>query len=343
MALAPQFTPFEVVDLRVVGPRALTPLLSEEERHWREQLHWDYRPSAEMIRRHVQAHSLPGYVALQRGEPAGYCFFVYEDEKGLLGDLYVGEAYRRERPYGDRTGIATILLEHALETLEHTPVVRRIEAQLLPFGIEPLGATFEAHRFDCFPRLFMYKHLTAARPGGLGLKQPTAGSEAQRLHPATGAELRRWRDDHFEAMADLIVDAYEGHVDSRLNDHYSSTAGALRFLKNIVLFPGCGIFQAEASLVAVVPGAEGALLGAVLSSQVARRVAHITQICVRRTLRGSGLGRILLESALERLAGRGYQGVSLTVTASNQGAVQLYRRLGFEVIKEFAAYARNLR
>jgi ribosomal protein S18 acetylase RimI-like enzyme len=340
MALAPQFTPFEVVDLRVVGPRALAPLLNEEERHWRKQLHWDYRPSAEMIRRHIQAHSLPGYVALQQGEPAGYCFFVYEDEKGLLGDLYVGEAYRRERPYGDRTGIATILLEHALETLEHTPVVRRIEAQLLPFDVEPLGPTFEAHRFDCFPRLFMYKELTPVRPGE---GRRPAGSAARGAHPATGAELRPWQDEHFEAMADLIVDAYEGHVDSRLNDHYGSTAGAMRFLKNIVLFPGCGIFQAEASLVAIAPGGEGALLGAVLSSQVARRVAHITQICVRRTLQGSGLGRALLESALERLAGRGYQGVSLTVTASNGGAVQLYRRLGFDVIKEFAAYARNLR
>jgi ribosomal protein S18 acetylase RimI-like enzyme len=337
MAVAPQFSAFEIVDLRLLSGRSLAPLFEEEERHWRELMHWDYRPSTDMIRRHVQEHSLPGYAALRQGGVAGYCFFVYEDEKGLLGDLYVLEKHRAERPYGDGAGIATLLLTHALETLENTPSLRRIEAQLIPFGLEPLEAFFLSHSFDCFSRLFMLKQLT-----------PDRRVDPRRLpDPASvpGAELRRWDDSYFEPMAELIVDSYQRHVDSKINDHYGSAAGALRFLKNIVLFPGCGIFQRDASLVAVEagPAASGRLLGAVLSSQVARGVAHITQICVRRRWQGRGLGRSLLQAALERLAAKRYTGVSLTVTAENAQAVELYRGLGFEVAREFAAFARNLR
>jgi len=343
-----QLSAFEIVDLRALSGRALAPLFEEEERHWRQQLHWDYRPSVEMIRKHVEAHSLPGYAALRQGTVVGYCFFVYEDEKGLLGDLYVLEAYRHEHPQGDAAGIATLLLQHALETLEHAPPVRRIEAQLIPFGLEPLEPLFQARHFDSFPRLFMYKQLTPRRWSRRGRPGSTlGGAEEATTEPGTelGLELRLWDDSYFEAMADLIVDSYSRHVDSRINDHYGSSAGALRFLKNIVVFPGCGVFQRDASLVAREAGSppgEG-LVGAVLTSQVARGVAHITQICVRRRWQGRGLGRRLLLAALERLAAKGYTGVSLTVTAENAPAVTLYRHLDFVVTKEFAAFARNLR
>lgn len=346
MAVAPQVSAFEITDLRALSSRALARLFEEEERHWRQQLHWDYHPSVEMIRKHVEAHSLPGYAALWQGEVAGYCFFVYEDEKGLLGDLYVLEAYRHERPQRDGAGIATLLLQHALERLEHAPPVRRIEAQLIPFGLEPLEPLFQARHFDSFPRLFMYKQLTPERQPRLRRERAESRlSSAEETATEPGVELCLWDDSYFEPMADLIVDSYSGHVDSRINDHYGSSAGALRFLKNIVVFPGCGVFQRDASLVALRPGSppgEG-LVGAVLTSQVARGVAHITQICVRRHRQGRGLGRRLLLAALERLIAKGYTGVSLTVTAENAPAVTLYRHLDFVVTKEFAAFARNLR
>jgi ribosomal protein S18 acetylase RimI-like enzyme len=341
MAVATRPTPFEIVDLRIVNALSLAALFAEEARHWQQELHWDYSPSVDMIRRHVEAHSLPGYVALLEGDVAGYSFFLYEEDKGMLGDLYVMDRHRHQSPSGNRPGIATLLLEHSLETLENAPPVRRIEAQLLPLGTEPLEPVFRAHRFASFLRLFMFKKLAPVRLTRMG--RGSSAEPERRVHAATGAELHLWDDRYFEAMAELIVDAYTGHVDSEINDHYLDLSGALRFLKNIVLFPGCGIFRPEASLVAVRPGDRDRLMGAVLSSQVARGVAHITQICVRRRLQGSGLGRALMEAALEHLEARRYHGVSLTVTAANQGAVGLYRRLEFEITKQFSAYARNLR
>ena len=332
MAVAPQPSTFELLDLRLVRARELTALLEEEQRSWREDLHWDYRPSAEMIRRHVEARTLPGVVALQAGRVAGYCFFVYEDSKGLIGDLYVLAAYRRERPHGTAAGIATLLLEHALETLEQAPRVGRIEAQVIPFGTEPLAPIFLAHDFRSFPRLFLYKEL----PGGERLR-PAPQSGANPLP----APLRAWDDSHFEAMAGLIVDAYRGHVDGHINDQYSHSSGALRFLKNIVIFPGCGVFQAGASLVAVEGAGGERLAGAVLTSRVAPDTAHVTQLCVRRERQGEGLGRQLMEASLARLAALGFRGVSLTVTAENEPAVKLYAHLGFRVIKGFSAFART--
>lgn len=319
MAVAPRLAAFEILDLRLVRAAALAALFEEERQHWETELHWDYRPSVELLRRHIDAHTLPGYVALRAGQVAGYCFFVYEEHKGLLGDLYVLEAWRGE-------GVAALLLEHALDTLEESPVVRRIEAQLLPFGLEPLEPLFTGRGYRVFPRLFMYCPLER---GGL----PAERTPARALRP--------WRERDFEPLAELIVAAYAGHVDSQINDHYGSREGALRFLQNIVVFPGCGVFQPEWSLVA--PQAGGGLVGAILASEVAPGVSHITQICVRREWQRRGLGRRLLAASLERAAARGCTGVSLTVTAANHPAVALYQRFGFRVLKQFSAFTRTLR
>ena len=61
---------------------------------------------------------------------------------------------------------------------------------------------------------------------------------------------RRWSDHYQDAAASLISAAYSGHVDSRINDQYRSTAGARRFLYNIVQYPGCGTFYRPASYAA---------------------------------------------------------------------------------------------
>ncbi len=323
MAVAPRLLPLEILDLRMLRADALKAVFEEEQRTWRQELHWDYRPSLELLRRHIDAHTLPGYAALLQGEVIGYCFFVYEDQKGLLGDLYVRAAYRAEPTVGG--GIATRLLDHALESLEQSPVVRRIEAQLIPFGLEALDPVFASRQYTVFPRLFMF------RPLGPGGELPAAASQA---------ELRRWEERDFEPMADLIVVAYRGHMDSQINDHYGTHAGALRFLQNIVVFPGCGVFQSGWSVVA--PAGKG-LAGAVLASEVAPGVAHITQVAVRPEMQGRGLGRRLLIASMERAAAGGCRGVSLTVTTANQHAVALYQRLGFQVIKEFSASTRTLR
>jgi ribosomal protein S18 acetylase RimI-like enzyme len=327
MAVASLPSSIDIVDLRQFRAHDFTALFADEEQQWQEQLHWDYRPSAEMLRRHFDAGNLPGYVARVRGEVAGYCFFLYEGTKGLLGDLFVRPSFEQDGAPGE-SRIARLLLEHALETLLNAPPLTRIEAQPISFGPEPLRTVFLSQGFEVFPRLFLYRTFPADTP-----------------HDITPARQDSWEmqpwQHNFEEMAGLIVDAYRDHVDSRLNDQYSDTKGAQRFLQNIVTFPGCGVFQEQFSLRAIEPQT-GLLVGALLTSEVAPGVAHITQVCVRRGWQGRGVGRRLLQETLRRMEEAGFRGVSLTVTATNANAVTLYRRLGFHTLKEFDAYAKNL-
>jgi len=350
----------EILDLRQVRGRHLAPLFEEEERLWLSELRWDFKPSVRLIEKHIDTRSLAGYVALVDGQVAGYCFFVYEEraaagspgaaragaQKGLIGDLFVRTAYRS-------AGVASSLLEHAVETLKATPLLTRIEAQVMPFGSEPLGPLFAARGFRCFPRLFMYRELKNPAAGAAGLDR---GADASVTPGAAESRwtMGGWEDRFLEPLGELMVAAYAGHMDSHINDQYESLTGALKFLKNIVVFPGCGVFRPEGSFVAVADtrgrshGAERAgttpaaphttLVGALLVSQVAPRVAHVTQVCVRPEWQGQGLGRELLARSLGALQERGYEGVSLSVTADNRHAVALYERFGFIVLKEFAAY-----
>src|SRR5580658_3226506 len=75
MALGGCFLSYmQIVDLRQTQARVLDPLFQEETRHWRDELHWDYRPSVDLIRKFVDSHSLGGYVAMEEDKPTGYGF-----------------------------------------------------------------------------------------------------------------------------------------------------------------------------------------------------------------------------------------------------------------------------
>ena len=107
----------EIVDLRHFGSADLRPLLEQESQQWAESLDWDYRGSAEMILRYVDAKILPGYAAVSQGRVCGYAFFVYEGSKGVIGDLYVEDGWR-DGGHQARA-LEEQLLTHVIETLQH--------------------------------------------------------------------------------------------------------------------------------------------------------------------------------------------------------------------------------
>src|SRR5690348_7251690 len=90
---APQRPP-EIVDLRRLTARDLEPLLQEEIAAWRDELEWDFEKSADLVRRFVDLRALNGYALIEDGEAAGYLYYVLEENKGLIGDLYVPRAHR---------------------------------------------------------------------------------------------------------------------------------------------------------------------------------------------------------------------------------------------------------
>ena len=306
-------TPAQIIDLRQVNSRALDPLFDEEIQRWRDELRWDYRASVELIRKFIDSRSLGGFLVINENQPAGYGFYVLEDHKGLIGGLFVSARH-------PQTIITQMLLSAILGTLRLTPRLQRVEAQLMPFGTQ-LHPMFLSRYFRLFERQFMLLSLADARLSGKPL--------------SSGLRIEPWSDRAFDAAARLIYLAYSDHVDGEINDQYCSEAGGMKFLRNIVLLPGCGQFMQEGSFL-IRPVTGDRPIGMVLTSTVSEGVGHTTQICVAPGYQGHGIGRALMEHSIQALRRRGYDALSLTVTASNDQAVRLYQHLGFRTIKTFA-------
>jgi ribosomal protein S18 acetylase RimI-like enzyme len=354
-------TQLEIRDLRQFSANSLRPVLEAESRVWRDRLAWDYRASTSLLLQYLDARVLPGFVAVEAGRVIGYAFCVYEDCKAVIGDVFaLGDSILGH----SQTQIESLLLSHIIELLQHSPGVTRIESQLLLHTHNLHAHLFEQAGFTVYRRIFMdlklgsHPGLHAVPDGGpvsiagpatcratgpaAGPDQRSAAGPAARTRTlaAQGLQLRLWQESDFNPAGSLIANAYEGHLDSTINDQYRSVNGSLRFLHNIIRFPGCGTFDPEASHV-LTYRSSGALAGIVLCSRVREDVEHVTQLCVAARARGAGLGTLLLQVAAESLAARGFHHLSLTVTGANERAVALYRRVGFVEHHAFDAMVWN--
>jgi len=309
----------EILDLRHFSSLDLRPLLDEETQIWSRLLSWDYSSSAEMILRYVDAKILPGYAAVDRGRVFGYSFFVYEGSKGVIGDLYVTNGTRLP----ESRKVELSLLTHVIETLQQSPGIHRVEAQLLAHDANAVSRPFLETGFERHPRLFMVLTLGKNDSG----KIP--------VHPEV--EIRPWSEADYQPSAAVITASYRGHVDAQINDQYHTLSGSLRFLNNIVRFPGCGVFDGESSFVALDRRAKN-LIGIILCSRVRNDVGHVTQVCVLPEYRGRGIGESLLAASQSNLRNRNFSMLSLTVTEANARAVALYRRLNFDSTRVFDAF-----
>ena len=306
----------EVLDLRHFSAAQLRPLLKDEAARWASRLQWDYSKSVELLLEYLDGRVLPGYVAMYSGRVTGYTFSVLEGAKAVIGDTYAfGETESTKNPVCDT------LLHHLIEMLQATPGVDRIESQLLMFPVGALAGPFLSRGFKSYPRLFMMGNVNVDSHFEMRLPM--------------GLKLEVWRPEFYDAAAALIHRCYAGHQDSDINDQYRSVAGSLRFLHNIIRFPGCGIFDASNSW--VLRDERGELKALLLSSRVRKDVAHVTQVCVTPALRGLGLGRLLMQQAARELKRSGGTALSLTVTEGNAAALGLYEELGFGVVHRFEA------
>jgi ribosomal protein S18 acetylase RimI-like enzyme len=310
----------EILDLRHFSSVDLRPLLHDETEVWSRQLSWDYSGSAEMILRYVDAKILPGYAAVDRGRVFGYSFFVYEGSKGVIGDLFVTNGTRLP----NAREVELRLLTHVIETLQQSPGIHRVEAQLLAHEANSVSRPFIETGFQRHPRLFMTLPLGKMAAQGKVLTHPEV-------------EIRPWTDADYQPSAAVITAAYRNHVDAQINDQYHTLSGSLRFLNNIVRFPGCGVFDAESSFVALDRKARS-MIGLILCSRVRKDVAHVTQVCVLPEYRSRRIGESLMAATEANLRKRTFALLSLTVTEANARAVTLYRRLHFESKKVFDAF-----
>jgi ribosomal protein S18 acetylase RimI-like enzyme len=314
---------FEILDLRHFSARQLRPLLEDEARVWNDRLRWNYQSSIELLLQYLDSRILPGFVALDRGKVCGFTFCVYEGHKAVIGDVYAvsGNAEHTLQ-------ITDRLLEHLLDLLIHSPGIERIESQMLLYDGGVIDKPFADAGFTLFPRLFME------------YARPVHPSDPGTMQLPDSLELASWTGACYQPAAELIHAAYSQHIDASINDQYRTLHGSLRFLHNIVRFPGCGVFEASASWV-LRDRTTGVLAGMLLCSRVAPDVAHVTQICIAAAYRRQGLGRMLMEHSIAHMASAGFAAITLTVTEANAQAVKLYEGLGFTVRHRFNAMVRD--
>ena len=322
--------PHDIVDIRQFDSEALAHLLDAEAQAWNLALHWDYSGSRRLIASCLDEKRLAGYALRLGNEPAGYSFFFYEGEKGMVGNLFV------DRHQG-RLEYAAVLLKHVLETLLATPRLARVETQLPHFTMEELEPSFHARQFTSYLRRFMILPLARRRRTLYAAGSGDSAATGHREPPLQGYRIVPWERKHDRAVAEVICDSYHRHVDAHINDQYASLAGTTHLVESIVQQRGCGEVIPTASLIAI-HQSTGKIAAALAVTSVRNRTAHIPQVAAASEFQGRGLGTALMSAAFQELTRQGYEEVSLTVTDRNAGAVRLYQRLEFETFRTFGAF-----
>jgi ribosomal protein S18 acetylase RimI-like enzyme len=303
-----------IVELQALGGAELAPLLEDEKARWMRLLHWDFSPLAELIVRYASMGTLEGFALRDGGIVAGYGYYVTEGDKGLLGDLYLRGAWRS--PAHENMLICALL-----DRLRSMPWLKRVEAQLMHLSLQSGQIAPACRPPRAFPRQFMIASLDAL---------------PESVRAATGLQFERWSAYWSGEAAELIAEAYAGHIDSEINNQYQSPAGARRFIDNIVRYPGCGYFAPDCTWVAL--DGRGKVIGVCFASRIAPGTGHIAQICVAPSHQGRGAGAELLRRSLQSLRASGAVEASLTVTSSNARAIRLYEAFGFRAIHHFEAF-----
>lgn len=306
-----------IIDIRNLSACDLEPALLEETAEWSSELDWDFSKSADLVRKFADAHRLTGAALLHRGEISGYGYTGLEGNKGSIWDVYVRP---RWRDGNSEQRLLCVLLDALIGCAD----VCRIESQLMLVEPASAQALQRGHLMRLFERLLMALEANTTLP-------PGRESVAQRFR------LESWNDGGCDAAAKVISLAYAGHVDAEINEHYRTARTATRFVYNLVQFPGCAAFHQPASYLAF-DLATGQIAGISLSSFIAKDVAHIAELCIVPRFQGIGLGYELLRRSIEMLRNAGAKRISVTVTASNLGAVRLYTRCGFRQTRLFYAY-----
>jgi ribosomal protein S18 acetylase RimI-like enzyme len=136
-----------------------------------------------------------------------------------------------------------------------------------------------------------------------------------------------WDETLLEKHAEVKFRSFVGEVDAYVFPCLGDPVGCLRLMSEIRRKPG--FLPGATWLVASVEGYVGAVQGVMDQGPI----GAIQNVGVLPSFRGQGLGRALVRRALAGFAQAGLQRAYLEVTAQNDGAVNLYRTVGFQRAK----------
>jgi len=159
------------------------------------------------------------------------------------------------------------------------------------------------------------------------------GRDFSRPAVPAGYRLLPWKESLLEAHAEVKYLSFRDEIDANVFPCFNELDGCRRLMSEIAHKEG---FLPEATWLAVWTGSNGPRqepCGTVQGIRDRSGLGSLQNLGITPPHRSRRLGTSLLFRALEGFRGVGLTRVYLEVTADNEGAIRLYRRLGFTVVK----------
>jgi len=292
-------------------------LFDEESAMWGLELNWSFAPTRARLEEAFDAGKLLGFAARDDKGVCAYATYAINDDQGMVGALFASSRVRGR-------GLEGRLAGRVLDSLmAGNP--RVIDCQTLFSSAPDLLTPFAERGFTSATRTYM-----------------VADREAwavSRQTPPRGAPSQAIRRSDVRAVAGLV---YGAHLQSRALDASSSfdtRDSCARILDQVMLDQVCGPFDWLGSRRIEM---EGALVAASLLTWPLDDAAHISEVATAPSHRLMGLARQCLAESMESAFGRrNTRVVTLSVTASNQPAVDLYKSLGFRPRIRYQSHIRR--
>jgi len=147
-----------------------------------------------------------------------------------------------------------------------------------------------------------------------------------------GYRLIPWSESICELHAEAKYLSFCGEIDTHVFPCLGQLRGCRQLMRQIAHKPG---FLSETTWLMVTDEGDEKfeLCGTIQGIVNQRGIGAIQNLGIPSKHRGRGIGTCLLHKSLEGFRRSGLNGVSLEVTAENDGAVRMYRRNGFVTIK----------
>lgn len=286
-----------LVDWRDVPSAVVQTLLLADQRHALDTLHWDLSPSLEAVELARQRGDLAGLLLYDaKGRPVGWAFYQLANGFLQIGNLSAPTA----------GGLRT-LLHHVLASPE-AQLAHRVSC-FLEARSRSLTSALTRLRFDIERHVYLEASLATRWPS-------PSRPDARPLELGDAPALVR-----------LLAKGYAGErvaqtfaPNARI-DEWAHYAG--RLLNG----PAAGTWRPDQSFAVSTP--DGQLAAAVVTTEIARGIAHIAQVVVDPEFRRKGLARRLLLTAAAAAISQGAKCVTLMVGETNSRARALYDELGF--------------
>jgi ribosomal protein S18 acetylase RimI-like enzyme len=153
------------------------------------------------------------------------------------------------------------------------------------------------------------------------------------LRLPAGYRLVPWHTSLTMAHAHVKYHSFQGSLDAQVFPCLGELTGCQRLMSEIKAKEG---FIPEATWLIEYVGAglrQAEYCATIQAVKIQRYKASVQNIGVLPEHRGRGIGTAVIQASLLGLQQVGINQVSLEVTAENQGAVRLYRRLGFRTAR----------